>query len=138
MNGKFDPTKEVPSLELCKKLKESGFPQVKGGFWWVLFETYNEYEICYWDAEHVRWDDQGKYVLIGGCDCCADIVEVEDKIKAPTINEMIKYIKQGYFNLPVGKKVGCNCCYLPVDIKPDILAKDLIWLVQNGYVSFKK
>lgn len=27
--------KEVPSLELCKKLKELGFPQEGGGWYWV-------------------------------------------------------------------------------------------------------
>ena len=32
----FDITKEVPSLELCKKLKELGFPQEGGGWYWDL------------------------------------------------------------------------------------------------------
>ena len=32
----FDPVKEVPNLELCKKLKELGFPQDNGIWYWKL------------------------------------------------------------------------------------------------------
>ena len=31
----FDVKKEVPSLGLCRKLKELGYPQEGGGWYWV-------------------------------------------------------------------------------------------------------
>ena len=31
----FDIKSEVPSMELCKRLKELGFPQNGGGWYWI-------------------------------------------------------------------------------------------------------
>lgn len=31
----FNPELEVPSLGLCKKLKELGYPQEGGGWYWA-------------------------------------------------------------------------------------------------------
>lgn len=58
--------KEVPSIEVCKRLKEIGFPQENGGWHWVITEKhqfkpiswalkfYDNYEdIPYW-AIHVK------------------------------------------------------------------------------------
>ena len=35
----FDPKAEVPSLELCQRLKELGFPQTIGGWYWTRIEA---------------------------------------------------------------------------------------------------
>ena len=37
----FDLTKEVPSLELCKRLKEVGYPQDGGGWYWIKYAPLN-------------------------------------------------------------------------------------------------
>jgi len=34
----FDPKAEVPSLELCQRLKELGYPQTTGGWYWIKDE----------------------------------------------------------------------------------------------------
>jgi len=35
----FKPEKEVPNLELCKRLEELGYPQEGGGWYWVVYHN---------------------------------------------------------------------------------------------------
>jgi len=106
--------KEVPSLELCKRLKELGFPQGGSGLYWsrwyvnepfrVIFSPDGE-KFCGWVGE--------------------DYVEYQppiEKYKAPTCREIIERIDttdQKY-------------------VTSDRLAKDLIWLVENEYMEFRE
>jgi len=43
---KFDPTNEVPSLELCRKLREQGYPQDGGGWYWLVMWTEDGRELA--------------------------------------------------------------------------------------------
>ncbi len=143
----FDPTKEVPNIELCKKLKELGYPQDKYGFWWVLFENDTEYDLCYWDEEHIRWSEKGNYILIGGCDCCAETLNIIDKIKAPTVRElgeifMHKFMKKGcweelwywWFHLNEKRyQYDGN-----IVSEADTRAKSIIYWAENGFIDFSK
>jgi len=84
----FDLRKEVPSLELCKRLKELGYPQERAGWHWVLtkendkeqwaLKYYCTYEdIPYW-AIHIKaptYRELGKWfswLLQNNCVECKD------------------------------------------------------------------
>ena len=155
----FNPRKEVPSLELCKKLKEISYPQDKYGFYWVRLKgslvNENEWDLIYWDEEYIRWDERGKYILLGGCDCCADYLDIIEKIKAPTVRELIEILpdkiefdKKDYYLCMTKDCIGYNRIIVgdlgAIDMfcnEKDIanrIAKALIWLAENGYVNFSK
>jgi len=130
----FDPKKEVPSLELCRKLKEISYPQDKYGFYWVRLKgslvNENEWDLIYWNEEHIRWDERGKYILLGGCDCCADYLAIIEKIKAPVYPEIEKWLPisldcvienspySAHHRLIMWKSVdGYWCGYIPYNCK---------------------
>ena len=69
----FDPEKEVPSLELCKRLKKLGYPQDGGGWYW--YETEKKIYML-WDTKEYNWEIHNKYA----------------PIKAPTIPEMMELL----------------------------------------------
>ena len=129
----FDYRKEVPSLELCVKLKELGFPQTSPGW--------------YWDIEVKR------LVLIW-----AEVV-LKDLIKAPTVVEMGEWLplfleedadKGISFAVEVdglhlwktydnkGWAIAYRDRIQVASTLVEVFAKMLIWLVENGCVSFKK
>ena len=85
----WDPEREVPGFEPCKKLKELGYPQNKYGFYWIKLNAGKEkWKLIYWSNEHIRCDKEGDYILLGGCSCCAELFEIAEKIKAPTCREL--------------------------------------------------
>lgn len=131
----FKPEKEVPSLELCKKLKELGYPQDKTGFWWGY-------------RAHLKDDEQ--YVLLFGNKI---LVGELDWWKAPTCRELGEWLINKSVLLELGslsidydealnkwtvwyEKVGKEWVW--DDTEPNARAKMLIWLAENGYLDFKK
>jgi len=139
----FDFEKEVPSLELCKKLKELGYPQTGGGL--------------YWDT----WGDsldRPQVVLIDDWDNCWSIMRRPKEkyyIKAPTLGEMgevlpakINALGDGSdWFLRIEKREDCwyvtyglskltYCVCFEKGEQPDAYARMLIWLAENGYLSF--
>lgn len=77
----FCPEKEVPSLELCKKLKEVGYPQ-DGGWHWIRFEGENEWKLC-------LSCEQG--IVIDGR-VYAEAYGKREQIKAPTCRELMEWL----------------------------------------------
>jgi len=75
----FDLKKEVPSLELCKKLKDLGYPQSGGGYYWTI-------------------DRQGKVFLSFFEKMTNEDIEHDlkinnlERIKAPTIRELGEHL----------------------------------------------
>jgi hypothetical protein len=130
----FDPTKEVPSFELCKKLKELGFPQEGGGFYWAITDVKSPYKLLF-------WEETEPYPLI-------------DKIKAPTCRELgewlpyyipkLKFLhtergEDGDFHLYYDERMDNGAyIYIIAETEPNARAKILIWLVENGYVKFEE
>ena len=133
----FNPEQEVPSLELCKRLKELGYPQEGGGWYWVDL-----------DKPYLTW-----YGI-------ADEPPDDYYIKAPTVRELGEW-------LPVDVKLKEGDAYLQMDnlklcgfkttirllsyclynshfsvviiedaTEPNARAKMLIWLAENGYIKF--
>ena len=141
----FDPKAEVPSLELCKRLKELGFPQ-EGGWYWIKDE--GEWIIVF-------SEDGESYLLeySGGEGEYFTAKLPEDKVKAPTCRELGEWLPrviEDYFLefLPKGKKIldwwvvyrnqNKTKILIPADTEPNARAKMLIWLVENGYVKLRR
>jgi len=116
----FDITKEVPSLKLCKKLKKLGFPQEGEGWYYTKMMGDIDYRL---------------QLFLGGSPLQAQ--NVLDFIKAPTCRELAEWINIAYQNLPVEIKTKCRFPYAPDEINPNILAEDLIWLIEKRYFKFK-
>jgi len=158
----FKPELEVPSLELCKKLKELGYSQNAGGWYWV--DLGNGWK------PRIEW--------LGVVD--EEIPPEDFYIKAPTIRELVEWlpsnIEKEYSYASETKRIFENrivsdiekdysisyyfiiektdeewfCKYerlnynepvilvLFSDVKlSNALAKMLIWLIKNGYVRFE-
>ncbi|OQX86951.1 MAG: hypothetical protein B6D55_04640 [Candidatus Omnitrophica bacterium 4484_70.2] len=131
--------KEVPSLELCKRLKELGFPQDGGeGWYWregkikpVLGLLIDKSDLGWTLLECVDGIWAKSPYLYGE--------ELKKLIKAPTCRELGEWLLKVYLKLPTGHPVRnklISFC-LPLKLNPNILSKDLIWLAENGYVKFK-
>ena len=154
----FDPKKEVPNLELCKQLKELGFPQEGMGWYWGSFEEPNDkYYLCFRYAEN-------RLVLYGGLagtneNCVWDAFnDPPVMIKAPTCRELgewlpdiiivksdepisyfIKYQKNKWRYRYVDKHGRMlNTEFIEADTEPNARAKMLIWLAKNNYIKFNK
>lgn len=119
--------KEVPTLNLCLKLKRLGFPQECGsGFCWV--------KRC------SRWE-----VDVFTLDCHLYHLEA---IKAPTIRELAEWVFNNNKCLIRLEKTDNNwIIYSPVYLTEffiedksiaNVYAKALIWLVENDCINFNK
>jgi len=146
----FDPTKEVPSLELCEKLKELGYPQEGGGWYFIKWKEEEPY------ASAITFDGRNWH-RIDGQTCSLP----KFKIKAPTVQELGKWLPERIetsddtYSLII-EKYGDGWTveyksYNPHSIEPFdsliIISADTVsytmglmleWLVENGYVNFKK
>jgi len=138
----FDPTKEVPSLSLCKELKELGFPQNTGGWYWDLWPS---------PPRLVYLKDWEKFIPL--------MRKPKEKwlIKAPTLREVLEWlpIEIEYkgetlyleFDRPDETQFLVSYCYAyericPITIGDDEIinapTKMLILLAKDGYISFKR
>jgi len=137
----FNPKKEVPSLELCKKLKELGYSQEGGGWYWISFgEEYN----LFFQTE-LEFDEKGK---IWGVHTEAGLSEPFDYVKAPTVRELGEWLPD--FTASFKEQTWWEChtnIWLEKDKKHTVevnnteanaRAKMLIWLVENNYINFKR
>ena len=143
----FNPTKEVPSLELCRKLKKVGYPQDGGGWYWV------DTIVKGWEVRFFPQTPSNTGPL--NIDC----------IKAPTIAEMWEWLpfiinggediddfRERYGFLSVQKCdnglsiVSWLNMYnkyhsrIPQFFGASLgnnMAEALIWLAENGYVRFE-
>ena len=136
MAVRFDPTKEVPSLELCERLEKLGYPQDGESYYWrkeagekILGLLIDKSDLGWILLEYV----DGFWVLSPYL-CWKELKKL---IKAPTVRELGEWIKIAWENIPVGIKTRCHYPYSPSEIDPNLLAEDLIWLVENGYVKFR-
>jgi len=157
----FNLLKEVPNLELCYKLKQLGYPQEKEGIYWVEAGTWGDPKT--WKLgfknffKHAGLLEKECIQVTKGCGCCADFETVEGEIiKAPTCHELSNWIphkietKVGECYLHISKSYDVWWCgyeslkyetYLHLEkdnTLANTLAKILIWLVEEGYVKFKK
>jgi len=78
----WNPEKEVPSLELCKRLKELGYPQEGGGWYWVK-TAFGWILAIILDG---IWLSTRNYIKVND-------ETIKDFIKAPTCRELGEWLK---------------------------------------------
>jgi len=107
---------QVPSLELCKKLKELGYSQ-KGLFYWYV--------------------EEGKTFI------SVEELDLEECYVAPTVAEMGEWL-DGTRSGMYGEEARCihfkhGDGHSEYDkTEANARAKMLIWLVENDYIDFKE
>ena len=140
--------KEVPSLELCKGLKELGYPQEGGGFYW------RNNKVVFMDGVLPRIDTEKRFQRYYDKEKERGI----EIVKAPTCRELGEWLpdiiddgyQDRYFveekdesSIEIGYG-GFGDIEYSVVIKitdpneANARAKMLIWLKENGYVDFRK
>ena len=153
----FDPKAEVPSLELCKRLKELGYPQEGSGFYWVVNtpvglskrkpvylvlanydgETLDPIAFWYWGNYFEKienWDSKFE----------------DEIIKAPTCQELFDILPYSieiedeiyYLHITVSEicyEIGDHQIgHFFFDYLIEGLTEEIIWLAENGYVKFER
>ena len=144
----FYPEREVPSLELCKRLKELGFLQESGGWYWRK-DMYGNFEL-----EYKPWaspiEKCLKHEKLGG---------EEIFIKAPTVRELGEWLpakikddsmfelvsikmkdemKDEWLVAYTDEMTWFEGEHMVEDTEANARAKMLVWLAENGYVKFEK
>lgn len=152
----FNPIREVPGLELCKRLKELGFPQDGGGWYWVKYSSSGSWVVDFYGIAYKVKELLQKGLII----------------KAPTVNELDEWLPPE-INCPYKDSLsrcyliawktveGWFCGYVPHgctleefkavqvtggdwrikkwgETKANAYAEMVIWLKSNGYVNFDK
>lgn len=157
----FDPKAEVPSLELCQRLKELGYPQEGSGWYWIKDE--GEWIIVF-------SEDGESYLLeySGGEGEYFTAKLPEGKVKAPTCRELgeilpaqvadkrytygIKITKEPsngkwpceYFlwyeawSTQENEEVQLTLMEVFGESLAEVLAQAVLWLAENGYVKFEE
>ena len=157
---------QVPDMNICEKLREVGYPQRNGGWYWVKWEKDEDWELIYMGrveyCPHVTQSaDPDEYK--GDCDFNGECTRWMNDfwscpllhlIKAPTVGELGKYLPSSEsethefkcFKDPI---MGWGCGFrdkteirehLVWDKKNEanVRAKMLIWLVENNYMNFEE
>ncbi|MCD6384449.1 hypothetical protein J7M23_01605 [Candidatus Sumerlaeota bacterium] len=127
----FNPEKEVPSLELCKQLKEFGFPQEGGGWYWKegkyeLVLLKEPLVLCpyYYEAEL----DDGtidRTCLLDFSQCNVEKVKISTLLKKYPYPQAetpvwIKCPKYPIIKAPTDREVGE---YLPTEIEDEFVLR---------------
>ena len=164
----FNPELEVPSLELCKKLKELGLPQEGGGWYWKRkISSEIEYELVFIKRfpkhcplfEFPLDPDEFKGECCIGGECkkgisIGDWIRCEENplIKSFTSRELKEWLPVfviTYRNFD-GKVIVKDLdapnrnyteAFIPIfkaDTEANACAKMLIWLLRNKHIKFKK
>jgi len=122
----FKIEKEVPGLELCKKLKELGYPQDGGGFYWMKLEDY-KLKRDVWKL--LPQEDTPKRFF------------VKDWVKAPTCQELGKYLKRAryFYDGEQWRVYHPRADYNIYDkLESNARAEMLIMLIKNGHIKLNK
>ena len=151
----FSPELEIPSRELCKKLRELGYPQNGGGWYWgvrnyqkrVLFCNHSQVNL--WIKYH---QEELEYREIIKAPTCREMgeglpyfIEAENKILKRTTSYYLYFQKLGKDFYKVYYKWEYNEYYqiipegcIEANTEPNARAKMRIWLAENRYVEFKR
>ena len=132
----FDPEKEVPSLELCKKLKELGFPQEGGGVCWVVVEGCKHKKTKWGLKFYEKYEDIPYWAVCYKAPTCRELGEwLPHKIDK---NGKGYYLNIGLTVISYDAYDDDSIAYVADKDEPSLRAKALIWLAEKGYVDFKK
>ena len=151
--------REVPSLELCKELREVGYPQDTDGYLWT---NAKKVWLCGEDSWQITEEfylaNEKPYYPLGGIPQTDWAKKQRDDwysklqmYKAPTCRELGELLP--FSIMSEGAKFVrvldlCFAAYVSSDMKqyvvivrdntePNIRAKMVIWLKQHDYIDFK-
>jgi len=126
--------KEVASLELSKRLKELGFPQNGQGWYWIVYHDR--------DGDRVQLllekeRDKKFWQMLRNCK-----PSYREVIKAPTNSELGEWLPEGFHEFKLDNRFWIknkqDYSYLVNDdIETNARARMVIWLGENGHISFK-
>lgn len=150
----FMPEKEVPNLELCKHLKELGYPQDGKGWYWAKKWRYFHGNIKSYPPSY---DEK---VILDTAIWLLEFLQNEpsysDYVRAPTCRELGEWLPakietKGFdFYLIITRTTSWEIYYAfdmvnsqtilagsmqEDDVEPNARAKMLIWLAEKGYIS---
>ncbi len=135
--------KEVPSVELCKRLKELGFPQTPDGYYWAKYAPTIKYKLYFRTEKDFFYFYNGQFWTI-----LTDPIEI---IKAPTNSELGELLpfylpELGFLRIEKNEDgfhyyydaIALKGCYFIEEIEANARAKTLIWLRKNGCTTFNQ
>jgi len=140
---RFCPVDEVPSLELCKELREHGYPQDRGGWYWLVMQTEKREEptgLHFFEMRPVPPACQ-EYIKaptpreVGG--------RLPDKIMVNGFPFYLTVTRQGnmwecYYSTPATGILGGRVVYRPSaewgSRMPDVYASMWLWLKRTNYL----
>ena len=127
--------KEVANLELSKRLKELGFPQNREGWYWIENKATKKARIEFWNDKFEHYLKENK--------------EYINLYKAPTNSELGEWLlfylpELGFLRIEKNEDGfhyyydGLNITewYAIEKIEVNARAKIVIWLRENGYITF--
>jgi len=153
----YSPKKDVPSYSLCSRLKELGYPQLGGGWYWCIDKGYYQEPTLvmmqnYVSPAYTVFDPGG-----AGFTYVIDPYELKYYVRAPTIVELkshlpielsvneIKYYLYWKRYLDKNGKIFEVLEYVDKNngilkaiqgSEPNACAKMLIILAKQGYIEF--
>ena len=138
----FDPRKEVPSFELCERLKELGYPQGQQAWYWrkgvcfpILGLLINKSEWGWTLLEYINGIWTKSPYIYGD--------SLFNLIYAPTLQELGMWLPPNFYTTKIGNEwVCCNdkemFLLTASETEANARAKILIWLKENGHIEFKE
>lgn len=121
--------KHYPSLELCKKLTEIGFPQTENFWTDYKFTQVKETKEYHWTIRDTIWTSDYEYIR--EFYLCPSVMEMLDVI--PKSDIIIRW------NYPDWRVIHDSKNYWTRDeFLPNALAEMVLWLNDNNYISFKE
>lgn len=135
----FNPVKEVPNIELCKKLKKVGYPQGGGGWYWI---ESNLIYIPIFSKSIQRRLAEGEVIKaptvaeLGELLLKAQKLLLKDKGNYQInyflhSNKTVIVYECGSFSAGTYKQI----CHVEADTEANARAKAIIQLAENGYIK---
>lgn len=124
-----------PTLDRCKKLTDLGFPDTENGYFKEKDDTEFIFTKNYWETNNPLYD---RYV-------CPSVMEMIDVLQS----NWFEYVIENKAISPIWHEYAITL-YMEASPKnkryplktsdtiPNWLADIVIWLVENGHLSFKK
>jgi len=140
----FNPEDEVPSFDLCLKLKKLGYPQEGGGWYWEELPD----DVCLQSNPKQRWilsylsSSQIIAMEDGEVYRMSSLYARETKplVKAPSSREIERWLPSmtDTRRLPDGRYCCCGKFKVVGDTEPNARVEMLIQLRIKGIVDFKQ
>lgn len=140
----FNPEDEVPSFDLCLKLKKLGYPQEGGGWYWeelpddvcLQSNPKQRWILSYLNPSQIMVREDGEVYRLSSL----YVREAKPLVKAPSGREIERCFPSmtNTWRLPDGRYCCCGKLKVIGDTEPNARVKMLIQLWIKGVVDFKR